>query len=409
MVGVRLKGGLRSPACVSSHIETEAWSADTTPMDHRTTVSCSRRFHWAATFAVLCLVVSCKKKDDAANTDKQPVKESGSKASTKSVKKAPPKAEDEASKLVSQIGVEPGGIAADANDGGEAVLQTKSGSVSIRRVGEEAFVAITKDGIALHAGDQIQTGADAKATIVFVDETVAEIADDTVVAIGDRDSGADPASAAAVMYGVARFSVSDRAAGEGAFLVYTPGGVVGTRGTTYVVGVAAKADARIGVEEGELELAGASAFDKPVALGAGKVATISAQGQVGAGAAFKADDWGQWRESVDASLSPEAIADLQAKRLEVTSTEADTVSLELDAATVAAADASAEAKQHEAAGDTAAYDASAEDRGAAIEASFLLSLRLKHLTYAALAHAFMTRELYLRHPEEGGENLETRV
>jgi hypothetical protein len=118
-----------------------------------------------------------------------------------------------------------------------------NGTVLFRNDGRGTFTDVSADRLPLYAGDQLRTGTEGTATVAMADETTVELAEDSVIAVGDRNAGADPAASVAVLYGVARFSVADRGPGEGPFLVYTSSGIVGTRGTTYAVGVAATGEA----------------------------------------------------------------------------------------------------------------------------------------------------------------------
>jgi hypothetical protein len=228
---------------------------------------------------------------------------------------------------------------------------------------------------------------------------VFELADNSVVAIADPDATADPSSGAAVLYGVARFTVAPRGEGEGPFLVYTPSGIIGTKGTVYGVGVSANADVRVGVESGSVEIAPAAKLDQPMEVKAGSAATVTVAGELSAGA-FKEDDWGEWRDAGEAELEAASVAELHVGRLEALEAEADTTYAELETLAGATAEANLAAEQAEKAGDTAAYEANGEDRAATIEATFGASVKLQHLTYAMLAHGYLAGELYVRHPEK---------
>ncbi|MBZ0231287.1 MAG: FecR family protein, partial [Deltaproteobacteria bacterium] len=152
-------------------------------------------------------------------------------------------------------GIEAGPIEREAGEGPAAVLAAVSGTVEVRRVGETAYQAAAAD-TPLYPGDQVRTGEQSTATIAMADESVIEVAEVSTVGVASREGGADPASSAAVLAGLARFTVTSRAPGEGAFKVYTPGGVVMTRaepvgvesGAVDVVGLAATAAEPVAVE-----------------------------------------------------------------------------------------------------------------------------------------------------------------
>ncbi|HSK03066.1 MAG TPA: FecR family protein, partial [Kofleriaceae bacterium] len=235
------------------------------------------------------------------------------------------------------VGVEPGGIAREADEGPAAVVGAVKGTVEIRRVGEPEYKAAA-GGDKLYPGDAIRTAEAASATLALADESAVELAEVSAVAIGSRNGTADPASSAAVLAGVARFTVTPRAPGEGAFRVYTPAGVIVTKGTAYGVGVSASGDARVGVESGSVDVLGLGALDgEPVAVEAGSAVTLEAKGQVGATAPWPADDWGMWRDEADAGVDVAATVDAHgAAMAELDRSLAETyVDLDASAQTVA--------------------------------------------------------------------------
>src|SRR5687767_6671509 len=134
----------------------------------------------------------------------------------------------EAQALSARVGVEAGPV--ERPEGASAVLASMRGRVELRRLGEELFAQATT-GTRLASGDQLRTAEASTAGIVFADSSSVELAEDSVLAIGSRVATADPASSAAVLSGVARFSAAPRAPGEGPFLVSTAAGVIATRGT----------------------------------------------------------------------------------------------------------------------------------------------------------------------------------
>jgi hypothetical protein len=315
-------------------------------------------------------------------------------AATVKAAESAPRAENAA--LIAQIGVEPGPV--EQKDGPAALLAKVSGPIELRRLGEETY-AVAKQGDVLFAGDQVHAAAGAGAVILFPDASTAELAELSSLAIGSRVAAADPASSAALMEGVARFSVSPRAPGEGPFIVFTPAGLVATKGTVFGVGVAADGDARVGVESGEVEVAGAVAFDAPLSLEASHAVELSAAGQLAAKTPWPQDDWGVWRDQADADLNVAAAASLHADALVALAADlehsydavarlgAEVASFEADVAAKASAN------------DAAGYRAQLPAGALAIDASFLAALRVEWLTHAYAARALLAQELYVRHPE----------
>ena len=343
-----------------------------------------------ALFATAAASASCKKeeaKPAEPGAAKVEAGKEGASASAEAGKAA-------AAQVAAQVGVDPGPV--EHKEGATAVLAAVQGTVEVRRLGEETF-APAKANAALYGGDQIRTGDGARATVAFPDESVAEVAEASTLSIGSRVATADPASSAAILAGVARFSVSPRAPAEGPFLVFAPAGVIATKGTAFGVGVAADGDARVGVETGSVEVSGLAAFDAPVTVEAGSAVDLAAAGSVAAPAPWPADDWGAWRAQADANLDVAATVDAHSTAMAQLATELDAAYADLQAlgTTVASFEASASAK----AGDTAKYEASLPEGAAAIDASFLAALRLELLTHAYEAHAALATDLYVRSPD----------
>ncbi len=360
----------------------------------------------AALLAAACLLaeVGCGKEEEKKDEAKGVAGEPAAKAAGDAAKDdapAQPAASGDAvdpESLAEKIGVEPGPIAYDKDEGAAAVVASAKGVVEVRRVGNETWEE-TKAEAQLHAGDQIRAADGGQVNVTLVNETAIEVAEQSAIAIGSRDATADPASSAAVLYGVARFSVADRAPGEGPFLVFTPGGVVATKGTVYTVGVAASGITRVGVEDGEVEVAGSAKLDAPVALTSGKVILVEADGDLGAPAPAGDVNWGAWRDDAEAKLEVKAAADYHAKRAAALEVELAAAYAELETQTAAAAEAEADIEAAEQADSTEAYEAAAPEMGGAVDASFALSLRLQYLSNAMLGHAYVADALYIRHPE----------
>lgn len=298
--------------------------------------------------------------------------------------------------LIARIGAAPGPVVRD--EGAAAVLVGAQGKIEIRALGEETFRSAVSEQL-LYAGDQLRTAEGARATLLFADQSTAELAEDTTLEIGSRVVVPDPTSTAAVLSGVGRFSVKPRAPAEGPFIVFTPAGLVTTKGTTFGVGVAANGDARVGVEEGAIEVAGAASLAAPTTIEADHVVSLDAAGSVGAAADWKEDDWGAWRDGAEARLALDATLSAHAAALvdldaQLTANYAALEALALEVSEFearAAADAKLDA--------SAAYEAKLRPAEVAIDASYLAALRLEWLTHAYAAHALLASELYVRHPE----------
>ena len=304
----------------------------------------------------------------------------------------------EVAEEVKEIGVEPGTFEyEDEEKDGEAAISAVTGTVEIRRVGTETWEAGKQDD-PLHPGDQVRAADGGSATVTLADETTVEVAEESAIAVGSREATEDPASSAAVLYGIARFSVAPRAEGEGPFLVYAVNGVVAAKGTVYTVGTAASGTTRVGVEEGAVDVSGGAALEEPIGVEAGKAVEISPEGEPGSVEAAGTVDYGTWRDEAEAKIKAEEAAKYHADRAEKLEAELKTAYAELEAQTKAAQEAEEKAKAAEEAQDTKAYEAAAPEIGASVEASYALSNRLQYLTYAMLADAYIADSLYVRHP-----------
>jgi len=333
---------------------------------------------------------ACKKKDETSASQTPP--------KTQEQPKDMAAAKD-TPKMGEGPGVQAGGIERTADEGSAAMIASATGTVEVRRVGETTWTAAKAD-TKLYAGDIVRTSDQSAATIMLADQSTIELAETSEVGIASRDGSADPGSSAAVMAGLARFSVTPRSPGEGAFRVYTPTAIVLTMGTTYGVGVAASGEARVGVETGSVEVIGVTALDAaPVAVDTSTQVIVAADGKVGAASAWATDDWGMWRDEVDAkadyNMTIKAHGDAMAEldtALAATYTE---LSANADAAATFEATAATSAEKN----DTAAYTAAQADGAATIDASFALAGRIEALTWAYAGHAALATEIYMRHPE----------
>ena len=298
------------------------------------------------------------------------------------------------------VGVHAGGIQHDEEEGPAAVVTAVSGTVELRRVGEPSYAAVKAEA-KLYPGDQVRTGNKATATVTLADESVVELAEVSTLGITSRDGTADPASAAAVLAGVARFTVSARAPGEGPFRVYTPGGMIVTRGTVAAVGVAASGQARVGVESGSVDVIGLAAVDAtPVMVDGGAAATLEPSGTAAAAVRWAADDWGTWRVDADVQLGVDAAIDAHAKAMERLAAELQATSAQLEMIATSAATFEATAATSAETADVPRYQAAATEGAATIEASFAVSSLLEALTWAYASHAALATDLYVRHPEQ---------
>jgi hypothetical protein len=299
--------------------------------------------------------------------------------------------------------VKPGGLVTPGV-GPDAALQWSEGTVTVRRVGEDHFVDATPK-MQLFSGDTVWTGPHTEATVALADETLVQLAEESVIVIGNRAVSADPASSVGILYGVARVSVSPRARGEGPFLTSVGAALVGAKGTAFAAGLVAGGGARVGVEHGEVEVVGAHALDKPVTLGPGQAATISPAGAVGATEEFKQDDWGEWRFSAEKSTDLAALARTHADRLVGGEARLDTDYLALQKLVTSASTLTWQAEENTSPKSAGEYKATALERGASIEAAYRVATDIARLTHAALSDAFVLGELGARHPAELGPQI----
>lgn len=347
----------------------------------------------------LAVVGACKKGEDTKKDTSTTAKtqESGGTAVKEPGKDTPAPAKG--GDPVASVGVEAGGIQRDAKEGPAAVITAVKGTVEVRRVGETTFGAAKAD-TQLYPGDAIRTGDASSATVALADESVVEVAEVTTLGIASREGTADPASSAAVLAGLARFTVTARVPGEGPFRVYTPAGVIVTKGTTYGVGVSASGSARVGVETGSVDVIGlADLAATPIVVEGGSSAVIEANGSIGAPAKWPADDWGVWRDESDAKIEVVATVDAHAQAMADLNAQLLAAYADLDAAADSIATFEANAAIAADKKDTAAYEASLPDGSATIDASFSLAGQIEFLTWANYSHAVLATDLYVRHPD----------
>jgi hypothetical protein len=305
--------------------------------------------------------------------------------------------------LTARVGVKPGGLVTPGV-GPDGSLMWNEGTVSVRRVGEDRFVDATPR-MPLFAGDAVWTGPHTEATVALADETLVQLAEESVIVIGNRAVSADPASSVALLYGVARMSVSPRARGEGPFVTSVGASLVAAKGTAFAAGIVAGGVARVGVEHGEVEVAGAQALDKPVTLGPSEAVTIDPAGAVSPSADFKRDDWGEWRFAAEKSSDLGALARRHADRLVGEEARLDTDYLVLQKLVTSASTLTWQAEENTGPKATAEYKASALERTASIEAAYRMATEIARVTHAAMSDAFILGELRARHADQLGPQI----
>jgi hypothetical protein len=305
--------------------------------------------------------------------------------------------------LTARVGVKPGGLVTP-DVGPDGSLMWNEGAVSVRRVGEDRFVEATPR-MPLFPGDTIWTGPHTEATVALADETLVQLAEESVIVVGNRSVSADPASSVALLYGIARVSVSPRARGEGPFLTSVGASLVAAKGTAFAAGVVAGGVARVGVEHGEIEVAGAQALDKPVTLGPSEALTITAAGAVSAAEDFKRDDWGEWRFTAEKGGDLATLGRRHADRLVGQEARLDTDYLVLQKLVTSASTLTWQAEENTSPKAASEYKATALERAASIEAAYRLATEIARLTHAALSDAFILAELRARHADELGAQI----
>lgn len=344
------------------------------------------------------VLTSCKKGEDPPAARESPAATGASGTATAGAPAPEPAKPAAPAAAVPDVGVAAGGIQRDADEGAVAVVQSAEGTVEVRRVGEAEWKAAPAK-TSLYAGDVIRTSDQSAATLALADESVVEVAEVSSVAIGSRLGTADPASSAAVLAGLARFTVASRAPGEGPFRVYTPAGVIVTKGTVYGVGVAASGEARVGVESGAVDVIGLAAVDAaPIGVEGGSVVSLAAAGTVGAPAPWPSDDWGPWRDEADARLEIGAAIDAHGTALADLDGSLRAAYADLDATATSVAQFETAAAASADAQDPAAYQAQLPEGAATIDASFAVAGRAEALTWAYAGRAALAHDLYVRHP-----------
>ncbi len=303
--------------------------------------------------------------------------------------------------LAKQVGIAPGPFAPDKTVGSDAVVSDIEGKAEIRPTGTEVF-ASKDSGAPLYAGDQIRSLA-GTTTIVFADETFVEIAEDSVIAIGERNATADPALSVAVLYGTARFSVSPRAEGEGPFLAFASNTIVATKGTIFAIGVAASAAAKVVVESGDVDVVGAATLDKPVNVTGGYAIEVSAEGKLDKPQEQMASNWGQWRDAAEADANPKEIVALHGEALGQVEADIDTTYKDVTVFSQEAVDGQAKAESLEASADFDGYVEVQPELAVSIDAAYLATLRHQWLAMKMLSHAYIAHSIHVRHPEVTAE------
>jgi hypothetical protein len=185
--------------------------------------------------------------------------------------------------------------------------------------------------------------------------------------------------------------------------VFTPGAIVATStGAVLGVGVAATGDGRVGVESGEVTLAGTADLGHPATVAAGFAVDIAADGALAKPIAFDGSGWAEWRVAAEAKAEPAALASAHLEALRGLEGQLDTGLSGLAGLSEATFTAQADAEARVDAGDLAGYQATVPELGAGIEASYLTTLRLEQLSFAAVGRAYAVEELYVHYPDAVG-------
>jgi hypothetical protein len=252
----------------------------------------------------------------------------------------------------------------------------------------------------LFAGDVVWTPPHAQATIALADNTLVQMAEETVIAIGNRAVISDPASSVGLLYGVARVSISTRARGEGAFLTFAGPVIIGAKGTVIGVAVVAGGAVRVGVEHGEAEVAAPAALDKPVELETAQALIVDAKGVAGKPEAFKTDDWGEWRFAAESKTDLAEAAKIHSDRLVIAEGRLDADYMVMQTLGTAASTLTWQAEASKKPQGLSTYKSTAVERAASIEGMYRLAVEIARLTNSALSDALILTELYRRHPKE---------
>jgi hypothetical protein len=341
----------------------------------------------------LAVGTACKKSNEPSASDKATEGKPAATAPATTEKKTETAAK-------SSAGVEAGGIAHADQEGAAAVLASMNGTVEVRRVGETTYAAAKADA-KLYPGDVVRTTDGATATVVLADQSTVELAETTTLAIATRDGTADPASAVAVLGGLARFNVTARAPAEGPFRVYTPAAVIAGGGATFGVGVAASGEARVGVESGTTSVVGLAHLDaKPVTVVKATHVVLGADGNIGTPAPWVVDDWGTWRDETDAKVQLTATVDAHGKAMGELDQQLVDGYAQLQATADQAATFEATAAASADKNDVTGYQTAQVDGAATIDASFSVATYLEALTWAYASHAELATDIYVRHPAD---------
>lgn len=338
---------------------------------------------------------ACKKSSDQSASEKGAEGKPAATAPATNEKKG-----ESTAATKSSAGVEAGGIAHSDTEGAAAVVAKMNGTVEVRRVGETTYAAAKADA-KLYPGDVVRTSDGATATVILADQSTVELAETSTLAIATRDGTADPASAAAVLSGLARFTVTPRAPAEGPFRVYTPSAMVVAPSGTFGVGVAASGEARLGVETGTVNVVGLAQMDaKPVTVAKSMHVVFGADGNIGSPAPWVVDDWGTWRDETDAKVQLTATVDAHGKAMGQLDQQLVDGYAQLQATADQAASFEASAAASADKNDITAYQTAQVDGAATIEASFSLATYLEGLTWAYASHAQLATDIYVRHPKD---------
>ena len=131
--------------------------------------------------------------------------------------------------------------ATDAANEAVGNIASFTGTLTVKRAGESLPAEVGQE---IHLLDRLQTGADSRAEIVFVDESRVRMAPDTILEITEYLFQPDQKkrqSMISLWTGKARFLVSELVDYmQKGFEVQTPNGTAGVRGTDFIVEVKKK-------------------------------------------------------------------------------------------------------------------------------------------------------------------------
>jgi len=211
----------------------------------------------------------------------------------------------------------------------EGVLSGVKGAVEVRRAGQSEFKAAAND-TKVFAKDSLRVGKDGEASLALWDNSSVELTPESAITLNTSAAIKNPSPSVTVMAGAARFDVSERTEGQGAFSIYTPSAAVAVQGTVLAIGVGLSGNVRVAVEEGKVSLTPVAKVDaKPLALAAGKVVVVPMGKAAAPPTAYSPEKagWDEWLEAEDqaAAKQADAIAKLHSGAVEQLNNDAMTL------------------------------------------------------------------------------------